>query len=377
MTDFHASRGPLGWYGPRSDMLLATGLAAAAVSVASSARIALAGALFVALPLALRRRWPIPVLGVVVAATVWTGPTTDVGAAAIEFAAILIAAYSVIAYVSWPLVAWATTLAAAAAIAASGSGWPPLGRDGTPFVILGALGLAATAIRRRQERAEHWQARAQQVERLRELERELVLHDERRRIARELHDVVTHGVSVMTLQTGAARRLVGCDPARAAVMLHAVEDGGRQALNELRDLLGLLTAEEHAPLAPQPGIGDIRALVERLSTTGLPVTLAVEGEIRPVPAGIDLAGYRIIQEALTNVLRHANGAPARVTIRYGDHQLELEIADEGTAVDAPIPGRGLISMRERAALYGGTIEARVGAAKGFTVRARLPLEGAT
>jgi signal transduction histidine kinase len=376
MERLRALRGLSGLDGPRSDLLFALVLAFLAIGVRPTSGRALAGALLVSLPLALRRRWSLPVLGVVVGATVWNEASSgSVRLGAVEFTAILIAAYSVVVYVRHPIVAWAATLAAAAAVAARGSGWPPLGARAAPFVILGVLWLAVSAIRRRQERAEHWEGRAQQLERMHELERELVLREERRRIARELHDVVTHAVSVMTLQTGAARSLVSRDPARAAAMLQAVEDGGRGALNELRDLLGLLTSDERAALAPQPGIADVEALVERLAATGVPVTLTVEGAARPLPAGIDLAGYRIIQEALTNSLRHARGAPARVTIRFLEGALELEVADDGSTEDEPTPGRGLIGMRERAALYGGTVETRVGNAAGFTVRARLPLTG--
>jgi signal transduction histidine kinase len=377
MGRFPALRGLRAWNGLPADSLLAIVLAAAAIGVAPASRQALAVALLLSLPLALRRRWPIAVLAVVVGATAWTDASTgSVWVAAIEFAAILVAAYSVVVYVRHPIAAWAATLAAAAALAARGSGWPPLGARTAPFVILGALWLAVSTIRRRQERAEHWQERAQQLERMQELERELVLRDERRRIARELHDVVTHAVSVMTLQTGAARGLVSRDPPRAVAILQAVEEGGREALTELRDLLGLLTADEEAPLAPQPGVADVEALVERLVAAGVPVTLTVEGEARALPAGIDLAGYRIIQEALTNSLRYARGAPACVTIRFAEGALELEVADDGLTEHAPTPGRGLIGMRERAALYGGTVETRVGSA-GFTIRARLPLTGST
>lgn len=202
---------------------------------------------------------------------------------------------------------------------------------------------------------------------------------ERATIARELHDVIAHSVSVMTVQAGAARLLLDQDPPRARESLVAVEETGRQALGEMRRLLGILRGDEQETnLAPQPGIADINALIEHVRAAGLPVDFAVEGDPKPLPPGIDLAAYRVVQEALTNALRHAGAARAQVSIRYRSTALELAVTNNGTSrVNGRRGGHGLIGMHERVALYGGTFEAGPRADGGFAVRASLPLDTAT
>jgi signal transduction histidine kinase len=181
------------------------------------------------------------------------------------------------------------------------------------------------------------------------------------------------------LQTGAARQIMGRDEPRATELLESVETSGRTALEELRRLLGLLSdGDGHAPLSPQPGVAEIPILVERVKRAGLPVELRVEGEPRDISGGAAIAAYRIVQEALTNVLKHAGGAPTRVVLRWADRALELEILDRGTApyeVDRNnvAAGRGLAGMRERAAMYGGTLDAHHEPGRGYLVRARIPL----
>jgi signal transduction histidine kinase len=200
---------------------------------------------------------------------------------------------------------------------------------------------------------------------------------ERATIARELHDVIAHSVSVMTVQAGAARVLLDEDrPERAREPLLAVEETGRQALGEMRRLLGILRGDEHETrLAPQPGISDIDALVEHMRRAGLPVDVVVEGEPRRLPPGVDLAAYRVVQEALTNALKHAGAARAEVSIRYGNAALELTVTNDGhVRRNGRRGGHGLVGMRERVALYGGEFEAGPRNGGGYAVRASLPMD---
>jgi signal transduction histidine kinase len=209
--------------------------------------------------------------------------------------------------------------------------------------------------------------------------------EERARIARELHDVVAHSVSVMVVQAGAARRIAKVKPEQAHDVISSIESTGRQALAEMRRLVGVLRhGDEPTTLDPQPRLADVATLVERIRQTGLEVALDVEGEPRPLPAGVDLSAYRIVQEALTNVHKHAGPASARVRLRYGARALDVEVTDDGRGApawnDGEAAGRngdgghGLIGMRERVALFGGQLHVGPGLDGGFRVAARLPLE---
>ncbi|CAA9556297.1 MAG: Two-component system sensor histidine kinase, partial [uncultured Thermoleophilia bacterium] len=201
--------------------------------------------------------------------------------------------------------------------------------------------------------------------------------EERARLARELHDVVSHSVAVMIVQAEAGDVLLDDDPARARSALRSIAASGRDALLDLRRLLGVLRAEEGAAaLGPQPGVGAIESLLDDVRAAGLDVDLAVEGRPEPLPVALDLSAYRIVQEGLTNVIRHAGGARARVTLRYEDGRLGVEVSDDGHAPASPAgaAGRGLIGVRERVALYGGEVEAGPRADGGFTLRAVLPLD---
>jgi signal transduction histidine kinase len=201
--------------------------------------------------------------------------------------------------------------------------------------------------------------------------------DERERIARELHDIVGHCVTVMVVQAGAAENLLERDPRRASEPLQAIQDTGREAVAELRRMLGLLRGEHATPaLTPQPGTAELDELVAQMGAAGLPVRLDVQGAPRPLPPGIELAGYRIVQEALTNALKHAGAASATVSLRYGAQALEIEVVDDGHGGSVNGRGHGLIGMRERAALYGGELDAGPAPHGGFRVRARLPVEAA-
>jgi signal transduction histidine kinase len=245
-----------------------------------------------------------------------------------------------------------------------------------PLVLVAPVWLAGTAMRRREQRAEASAERADRLER----EREAALRAERARIARELHDVVTHSVTVMVLQTGAARQIMSKDEQRLRELLESVESSGRSALEELRRLLGLLSDQDReAPLSPQPGVTEIPSLIEQVRQAGMDVELCIEGQPREVSGGVAIAVYRIVQEALTNVLKHADGASSRVMLRWRERAIEFEILDNGSpdrvAEHDAWPGRGIIGMRERAEMYGGTVDVHAEPGRGFVVRARIPLEG--
>jgi signal transduction histidine kinase len=217
--------------------------------------------------------------------------------------------------------------------------------------------------------------RVQVAERERDVAAREAVVEERARIARELHDVIAHHVAIMVVQAGAERRVLGTASASTREVLETVEKTGRIALTEMRRLLGMLRDDVHEPLTPQPGLDDVPVLVEQLREAGLPVALRVEGEPRALPVGIELSAYRIVQEALTNSLKYADGAHANVRIRYGSESLELEIADDGAgraALEAG-SGHGLVGMRERVALYGGRLDAGHVPSGGFAVRVVLPI----
>jgi signal transduction histidine kinase len=214
------------------------------------------------------------------------------------------------------------------------------------------------------------QERARRLEHERELAARLAAAEERARIARELHDVVAHSVSVMVVQAGAARTQVSRDDEAAAGALRAVEAGGREALAELRNLLGALSEGR------QPGLAQLGELVERMRGTGLPVEVTTEGTPRPLTPDADLAAYRVVQEALTNTLKHAAGAPAQVVLRYRERELQIDVVDAGgvPAAGTGGSGQGLRGIRDRLTALGGEVEAAAQPGGGFAVRARLPLE---
>ena len=204
---------------------------------------------------------------------------------------------------------------------------------------------------------------------------EMALLDERSRIARELHDVIAHTVSVIGLQAGAAERMLDRDPERAREPLQSIQLRARESVLELRRLLGILREDDQpAELAPQPRLAALDQLVEQVAAAGLALELRIEGEAETLPPGIELSAYRIVQEALTNVLKHAHATRAEVVVRYCDRSLELEVSDNGSSATMNGSGHGLIGMRERAALYGGAIAISLMPEGGFCVRARLPHE---
>jgi signal transduction histidine kinase len=245
----------------------------------------------------------------------------------------------------------------------------------TPL-LFGIGWLAGFALRERAEQAEAAEVRAAQAEREREAAARIAVAEERARIARELHDIVAHAVSVMVLQVGAIRHNLPEAVADDKDALQGVERTGRAALAEMRRLLGAMRDEgQDAELAPQPGLDSLESLLEEVGRAGLPVRLHREGEPSPLPRAIDLSAYRIIQEGLTNALKHAEASQADVTLRYGPDELELEIRDDGRgASDTDGLGHGLVGVRERVKIYGGEMSSGPANGGGFVLRTRLPLE---
>ena len=222
-------------------------------------------------------------------------------------------------------------------------------------------------------------ARTRQLERDREEQARAAVAEERARLARELHDVVAHSVSVMVVQAQAGPRLLG-DPERVTTAFSSIERAGREALVELRRMLGILrTDNERAAVGPQPGLRALDGLLAQVREAGLAVDCVVDGDRRSLPVGVDLSAYRIVQEALTNTLKHARGQHARIALHYGPSWLDIEVVDDGRGGGSPVvngAGHGLIGMRERVALYGGELVTGPRDGGGFAVRARLPLNGA-
>lgn len=245
-----------------------------------------------------------------------------------------------------------------------------------PAVLLAAvLWLIGRAVHRREAQVEVLDHRAKQLEREREEKVRALVAEERTRIARELHDVVAHSVSVMVVQAQAGPRLAD-DPQRTAITFESIESSGREALVELRRLLGILrTGDKQLAVGPQPGLASLDALVEQVRHAGLAVELRVGGEQAPLSPGLDLSAYRIVQEALTNTLKHAGAAHAEVVVRYRPSEIELEILDDGSGAPSSAngAGHGLIGMRERAALYGGHLDVGARPEGGYSVHATLPL----
>ena len=236
--------------------------------------------------------------------------------------------------------------------------------------------LAGFVLRARAAHAEAAEQRATWLEQTREEDARRAIAEERARIARELHDVVAHSVSVMTVQSSAVRRLLAAEQEKERHALLTVEQTGREALAEMRRLVGVLRTDDHeaAARAPQPGLADVRTLVAHAQETGLQVDLRIEGEPVRLPAGIDLTAYRLVQEGLTNTIKHASAERAEVRVRYATGQVEVEVVDDGRGANGRgNGGHGLLGMRERVSIYGGDLDVGPRTEGGFRLRARLPV----
>ena len=347
-----------------------------------------AAALFASVPLLLRRRFPFAAPAVVYAGVAGVSLLSPAGVtegATFAMLGLVLACWAAGAQrEGQQALAGATLGLAAFAVivqARPGSGtaldFGDAEVDLVSWLAIGTLvPLGAFALRQREERAIALEAETQRLAREREERARAAVVAERARIARDLHDVIAHSMSVMTVQGGAARLLLDQDAQRAREPLLAVEETGHQAMAEMRRLLGIVHADQDAPaLAPQPGLADLEALAEQMRRAGLPVALEVHGAPKALAPGLGLAGYRIVQEALTNALKHAGPARAWVTVRYDRDALVLEIADDGSGggSDGGGSGHGLVGMRERVGLYGGELAAGPRSGGGFAVRARLPL----
>jgi signal transduction histidine kinase len=323
------------------------------------------------LSLALRRRFPFAVLCVVMGASAAQGSLTVPIEGMAAALAMVIAVYSLAAHTTRGRALTGLAIALAATI--------PVDEDASDFMfaafLFGGTWLVGRALRTNRLRARELEALAAELANEREERARLAVAAERARIARELHDVVAHSVSTMVVQAEAGEALLDRHPKRAREAFQSIESAGREALAEMRRLLGLLRrGDRELALFPQPSMARLEQLLGRVREAGLPVELEVEGHPRPLPPGLDLSAYRIVQEALTNTLQHAGRARAWVTVRYGDQALELEIVDEGHSTsNGASGGHGLAGMRERVRLFGGELEAGSRAGGGYAVRARLPL----
>jgi signal transduction histidine kinase len=244
-------------------------------------------------------------------------------------------------------------------------------------VVYTTVWMAGIALGRKLSQAEQAQQEVERLQQEREQKAREAVAEERARIARELHDVVGHSVSVMTVQASAVRRRLQPDQEQEREALEIVEQTGREALAEMRRLVGVLRRPEEAPaLAPQPSLEHLDRLVSQARESGLPVDLRIEGEAEQLPPGVDLTAYRLVQEGLTNAIKHAQATRADVVVRYGEGEVEISVTDDGDGGgDGGGGGHGLVGMRERVAVYGGELEAGPRPEGGYALRARLPVQG--
>jgi signal transduction histidine kinase len=369
---------------PLSDLVAAGALAAWALVEAFVANgpgapgAHVAFALAISVPLVFRRRAPFAVVCVIAGATLIRALTADVASTGtMPFPCLLFATFSVALYAKRELEAIGGGLIVAASMAVALNspfyeGNPGPGDIAIFVFFLGGTWTAGWLVRRRAAQARLALAESGELARS-------AVAEERGRIARELHDVVAHSVSIIAVQAGAAEELLERDPNAAREHLGAVRRTAREAMGEMRRLLDVLR-EKDASYAPQPGLSRLPDLLDEVRGAGVPVELVEDGEPRELPAGLDLVAFRVVQEALTNVRKHAGGAATRVALRYGEATLELEIVNSPGHAARPQNGaaggggHGLIGMRERVLLFGGRFEAAENGDGGFRVHAVLPLE---
>jgi signal transduction histidine kinase len=350
-----------------------------------------------AAPLAWRRTFPLAAFWTILAAVFVGNPS--VNATLVTFGTLVVAAYSAVVHSRFRGAALISLSVAIALIMARfPNSAPPLPARATPLLVFLPIMIVGNTVHLWTRRAGDSQAHLRRAQADHEAATRRILELERTRIASELHDVVTHNVSVMVVQAGAARQVLTGSPDEARAALLAVESSGRAALTELRHLLGLFspadgtadgTADGPAALRPQPGLGNLRSLVDRVTAAGLPVELQVSGTPRALPPGLDLTAFRVVQEALTNVLKHAGKPRTTVTVEYQADEVVVQVTDDGPPFPAvaPAPGvaetglvggarRGLLGLRERVTLYDGELDAGQRPDGGWLVRARIPVDPA-
>jgi signal transduction histidine kinase len=372
------------WILRQSNELLVAALLASALAEAAAGGgglLAVALAMLAFLPLLARRRAPLLVLLVVLAAGSAGYAAVDDPVGQLQaWIAVNVALYSAAAHLALrPAIAAAALVGAAAiAVEAGRLGETTVEDVVGEFLFLGGVWALGRWVRRRRGRTEHLEERTAVLEADRDERARAAVAEERARIAREMHDSVAHTVSVMVLQAGAAEQALASAPERAQESLATIQDAGREAIVELHRMLGVLRAPVgELALDPQPGVARLDALLEQVRRAGLPVDLSVQGEPCRLPAGVDRSVYRIVQEGLTNTLKHAGAGHASVRLSYDSRAVELEVLDDGTGPGAGNGGGfGLVGMRERAALYGGVLESGPRPGGGYALRARLPLDGA-
>ncbi|HEU4426514.1 MAG TPA: histidine kinase [Pilimelia sp.] len=369
----------------RRDLLLALGVAGLAQAEVWSGvvvggprpAVALSG-LVMGVALAWRRRAPLMVLVLVFAAgTAQAALGVDSNTFLTPLLAMVVAVSSAAYHARRPFLALLAALALVWAAVLIENG-PSPGDLLFAGLIVGGVWLAGHAVSIRQVRAQLLEARAAHVEREADWQAAAAVAEERRRIARELHDVVAHSLSVTLLHVGGVRRLLRPDQRAQREALLTAEQTGRQALQEMHRLLGVLRSPQEPPTSgPAPGLTQAGELLEPIRAGGLTAELCVEGTPRRLPPGVDLSAYRILQEALTNVLKHARATRVDCTIRYDDDAVRLDVVDDGEPQRGnghlPDQGHGLIGMRERVALYRGTVVAGPVPGNGYHVAAVLPL----
>jgi signal transduction histidine kinase len=330
------------------------------------------------LPIVVRRYRPLGVLAITVSAETVLLLFSDRVQVPLG---VIVALYTVASRCERPVAARAAAwVAPPITVGVIVNNWSGLGQVIPRLALFAIAWLVGDNLRTRRAYLAELEARAARLEREREEQAQRSVDEERTRIARELHDVIAHNVSVMVVQASAGEEVFDTDPDRAREALSAVASTGRAALAELRRLLGVIRTEgdDQGPsFAPQPGIERLDVLLGQVRDTGLAVELSVLAEPRGLPEAVGLCAYRIVQEALTNTLKHADASGAQVQVRYGPDALELQVLDDGrgaSAVNGDTGGHGIIGMRERVALFGGELTAAPRAEGGYSVRARLPLE---
>jgi signal transduction histidine kinase len=369
----------------RRDLVLALGVAGLAqaevwsgVVVGGPRPVVAMTGLVMGLTLAWRRRAPLTVLVIVFAAGIAQAVLgVDSNTFVTPTLAMVVAVSSAAYHARRPILALLVALALVGAAVLIENG-PSPGDLGWAGLFVGGVWLAGHAVSIRQARSQLLEERAAQLEREAEWQAAAAVAEERRRIARELHDVVAHSLSVTMLHVGGVRRLLRPEQQTEQDALLVAERTGRQALEEMHRLLGVLRSpEEPPPGVPEPDLTRAAELLGPIRADGLTAELCVDGTPRPLPPGVDLAAYRILQEALTNVLRHARATRVTCSIRYDDDAVRLHVVDDGGPQRSNRQphdrGHGLIGMRERVALYGGTLEAGPLPEGGYQIAACLPL----